>query len=116
MTEATPELAWDVDLDDHTTVVHVSGEIDVSTQDAFDEAVRAALDSASPLVILDLANVTFLGSIGLRTLVEVHKDATDTGRELRVVEGSTAVHRVMKITGLAQVLALYPTLEEARSS
>ncbi|SMC66998.1 STAS domain-containing protein [Kibdelosporangium aridum] len=115
MTDARPELAWDVDHDGQTTVVHVTGEIDISTQESFDEAARAGLDSTSPLVILDLGDVTFLGSMGLRTLIQAHNDAEAAGRELRVVQGSTAVHRVIKVTGLTQILALYPTVEEARS-
>ncbi|RSM88589.1 anti-anti-sigma factor [Kibdelosporangium aridum] len=115
VTDARPELAWDVDHDGRTTIVHVTGEIDISTQESFDEAARAGLDSTSPLVILDLGDVTFLGSMGLRTLIQAHNDAEAAGRELRVVEGSTAVHRVIKVTGLTQILALYPTVEEALS-
>ncbi|SMD25946.1 STAS domain-containing protein [Kibdelosporangium aridum] len=116
MTGARPELAWDVDLDEQTTVVHVVGEIDIETQELFDAAVRAGLDGPSPLVILDLAKVTFLGSIGLRILILAHNEADETGRVLRVVEGSSAVQRVMAITGLNQILALYPTAEKARLS
>ncbi|MCE7003077.1 STAS domain-containing protein [Kibdelosporangium philippinense] len=116
MTDARPELTCDVNSDEQTTVVHIAGEIDISTQELFDEAVHAGLDGPSPLVILDLAEVTFLGSIGLRILILAHNEAESAARQLRIVEGSEAVKRVMAITGLAQILALYPTVEEARSA
>jgi len=116
MDDAVPGLEWTVEPGDRSTVVHVSGEIDLMTQEDFDQAVRAGLDTGSPMVILDLGEVTFLSSIGLRTLVQAHAETEGTGRVLRVVDGSEIVRRIMKVTGLEQLLALYPTVEQAQCS
>jgi anti-sigma B factor antagonist len=116
MDDAVPSLEWTVEPGDRSTVVHVSGEIDLMTQEDFDQAVRAGLDTPSPVVILDLAEVTFLGSIGLRVLVQAHAETAGTERVMRIVDGTEIVRRIMEITGLAQVLALYPTVEQARSA
>nr|WP_042193743.1 STAS domain-containing protein [Kibdelosporangium sp. MJ126-NF4]CEL20887.1 Anti-sigma F factor antagonist (spoIIAA-2); Anti-sigma B factor antagonist RsbV [Kibdelosporangium sp. MJ126-NF4]CTQ98308.1 Anti-sigma F factor antagonist (spoIIAA-2); Anti-sigma B factor antagonist RsbV [Kibdelosporangium sp. MJ126-NF4] len=108
-----PGLEWAVDRHDRSTVVHLVGEIDIGTVQTLEEAVRAGMGSVAPVVILDLADVTFLGSIGLRVLVMAHNEATTAGRTLRVVDGSPIVHRVLQISGLSQLLALYPTVDDA---
>src|SRR3954451_6271827 len=63
---------------DDATVVHVVGEIDTLTA----PVLRAQLDEHIPavsLLVLDLSDVTFLGSAGLAVLVAA-KDAADARR------------------------------------
>jgi anti-sigma B factor antagonist len=114
MTQPGSELTWTVEPGDHATVVHLDGVIDLATQQIFDEAVRAGLRGSSAITILNLDKVTFLASVGLRVLVQAHQDTQDSGRAVRVVDGAAIVHRIMEISGLEQVLALYPTVTEAQ--
>jgi anti-sigma B factor antagonist len=114
--DAVPGLEWTVQPGDRSTVVHLSGEIDLGTQEELDQAVRAGLDTSAPVVILDLGKVTFLGSTGLRVLVAAHTEAEGTGRVVRIVDGVEIVHRIMEVTGLERLLALYPTVEQAQSA
>lgn len=109
-------LTWSVEPGETSTVVHIVGEIDLSTQSDFQDAVRAGMDSAAPVVVVDLGEVAFMGSIGLRVLVQAHDEAQHAGRTVRVVDGSTVVHRIIEVTGLEQVLSVYPTLADAQSS
>ncbi|SMD27064.1 anti-anti-sigma factor [Kibdelosporangium aridum] len=111
-----PGLVWTVEPGEHATVVHISGEIDMGSQPEFADAVSAGLDSAALVVILNLGEVAFLGSVGLRVLVQADYEAKQAGRQVRVVDGATIVHRVIEVTGLDQVLSLYPTIEDARSA
>jgi anti-sigma B factor antagonist len=89
------------------TVVHVVGEIDTLTA----PVLRAQLDEhipAMPLLVLDLSDVTFLGSAGLAVLV-AGKDAADArGHTLRLVCGSRIVTRALEATGL---LTLFDTAD-----
>lgn len=89
------------------TVVHVVGEIDTLTA----PVLRAQLDEhipAVPLLVLDLSDVTFLGSAGLAVLV-AGKDAADArGHTLRLVCGSRIVTRALEATGL---LTLFDTAD-----
>jgi anti-sigma B factor antagonist len=107
--------SW-VEPGEQSTVVHVTGEIDLGTLQDFDEAVRAGLDTPSLVVILNLDKVTFMGSVGLRVLLQTHHETLAAGRTLRVVDGSAVVHRIMEVTQLDQVLSVYPTLAAAQSS
>ncbi|TCO45352.1 STAS domain-containing protein [Actinocrispum wychmicini] len=115
-TSGNPTVRWTVEPGDRSTVVHVGGEIDLATHAEFDKAVRAGMDSGAPVVILNLGEVTFLGSVGLRVLVQANHETQQTGRTLRVVHGTAIVRRIIEVTGLEQVLSLYPTLQQAQST
>jgi anti-sigma B factor antagonist len=84
---------------DDARVMHVVGEIDTLTA----PILRSRLDeqlAQTPLLVLDLSDVTFLGSAGLAVLVAA-KDEADRHRHLlRVVPGSRIVTRALEATGL----------------
>jgi anti-sigma B factor antagonist len=97
------------------TVVHVVGEIDTLTA----PVLRAQLDEhlpVVPLLVLDLSEVTFLGSAGLAVLVAA-KDATDArGNTLRLVCGSRIVTRALEATGLLTLFDVADGVPEALGS
>ncbi len=100
---------------DDATVVHVVGEIDTLTA----PVLRAQLDEHLPLVpllVLDLSDVTFLGSAGLAVLVAA-KDAADArGHTQRLVCGSRIVVRALEATGLLTLFDVADGVPEALGS
>jgi anti-sigma B factor antagonist len=97
------------------TVVHVVGEIDTLTA----PVLRAQLDEhipTVPLLVLDLSDVTFLGSAGLAVLVAA-KDAADArDHTLRLVCGSRIVIRALEATGLLTLFDVADGVPEALGS
>jgi anti-sigma B factor antagonist len=96
-------------------VVTVAGEVDSSTVDVLRAAVAEALeDRRTAAVVVDLTAVTFLGSVGLKALVDAQTGAAHRREPLRlVVDGTRAVTRPMEVSGLDQVLATFEDLESA---
>lgn len=73
-----------------------------------------ALADVPRIIVLDLTGVTFLASAGLRFVLAASESASSHGQLLLVVVGDNrAVLRIMKITQLDQVLALFADLDEA---
>lgn len=97
-------------------VVAVEGEIDVDTADDVLDAVRLGFVSAGPALIADLTLVSFFGSTGISTLISAHELAEENGKKLHVVAPQRAVRRPLQVTGVADVLSLYDTVEEAVSA
>jgi anti-anti-sigma factor len=62
----------------------VTGEIDYSTRDAFDIAVRAVLAGYPGSVVLDLTAVPFISSEGAGSLVDAGRRAADAGTRLTI--------------------------------
>lgn len=97
-------------------VVTVAGEVDVLTVQRLRAAVTAGFDQLrdGEILILDLTNVTFLGSPGLQALVEATRAARRRREPLRIVVDNTRpVVRPIQLTGLDGILTLYDTVEQA---
>jgi anti-sigma B factor antagonist len=106
-------LRYRVAQDEGATIVHVSGEIDLATSDAFADAVTQVLAGSSALVVVDLREVTFMGSIGLSVLLKADENARRARRGLRIAGGGAAAHRAIEIYGLDQVLSVFKTVDDA---
>jgi anti-sigma B factor antagonist len=93
-------------------VVHVVGEIDTLTA----PVLRTRLDeqvAAVPLLVLDLTDVTFLGSAGLAVLVAAKDEADRRRHTLRIVPGSRIVTRALEATGLLGIFDIAEGVPQA---
>jgi anti-anti-sigma factor len=80
--------------------VAVRGEVDLATATDLESVVRAALEEAPDGVVLDLAQLTFIDSSGLRALVALAKDAESRGTTLSLRNLPRHAQRVLELTGL----------------
>jgi anti-sigma B factor antagonist len=106
-------LHWCVEPSAAATVVHVAGEIDLSTEPDFTDAIANAFSHCSTLVVADLREVEFMGSTGLNVLLQARQHAELAGQSFRLANPSKAVHRAMRISGVDQVLPVFDTVELA---
>jgi anti-sigma B factor antagonist len=93
-------------------VVSIGGEIDLSTAPAFEAAINGALDEDPPVLVIELSDVSFMASVGLRILVATHEKISKSA-QVAVVANNPAASRPIQLTGLDKVISLYPTLDEA---
>jgi anti-sigma B factor antagonist len=93
-------------------VVSVSGVVDMLTAPTLEQAIRTALDQNPTGLIVDFTEVEFLASAGMGILVATHDEATpDVG--FCVVADGPATSRPLKLVGIADMIPLYATLDEA---
>jgi anti-anti-sigma factor len=95
-------LSVSVDNDGDLATVTVSGEIDLETSAELG-AVLAGLDGDGD-VCLDLGEVTYIDSTGLRVLLTARDAAAAGGGNLRVSATSSIVARLIEITGSGELL------------
>jgi anti-anti-sigma factor len=96
-------------------VVSVGGEIDLSTAPAFEAALSGALDDDPPVLVIELSEVSFMASVGLRILAATHEKASKSA-QVAIVANNLATNRPMQLTGLDKVVSTYPTLDDALSA
>jgi anti-sigma B factor antagonist len=102
------------ETEDGSPVVVVAGEIDMATAPMLGRELTAAVEAGEGAVVLDLTDVTFFDSSGLRTAVVAHRDLGEQGRRLAVVcDPAEHVRRTFVLAGLADVLDLHPSREAA---
>ena len=88
---------FDVHVDRHS-VVHVSGELDVSTAPRFAvELEKLAVDGGT--ICVDLASLEFCGAAGINVLVGAVRTLGTRGR-LVIYDPSPMVARILDLTGL----------------
>jgi anti-sigma B factor antagonist len=101
-------------IDDGSPVVVATGEIDMATAPMLGRELTSAIESGDGPVVLDLSDVTFFDSSGLRVAIVAHRDLGEQGRRLAVVcDPEGHVRRTFALAGLADVLDLHPNREAA---
>jgi anti-sigma B factor antagonist len=86
----------------------LTGEIDLATGPGLQEKLAELLHHAPAHLVIDLTAITFLGSTGLKILVETHVQHQAAGCHVAIVIGcNRAVTRPLQITGLDQELDLH---------
>jgi anti-sigma B factor antagonist len=93
-------------------VVSIGGEIDLSTAPAFEAVIAEALEEDPPALVVELSEVIFMASVGLRILAAT-QEKVGKSIQLAVVADNMAASRPMQLTGLDKLISLYPTLDEA---
>lgn len=98
-----------------TAVITVSGVLDMLTSPQLEAVMSTALSKEPAAVIVDLSDVDFLASAGMGVLVAA-RDQADGNVGFAVVANGPATSRPLRLVGLADVVGLYSTLEEAHSA
>jgi anti-sigma B factor antagonist len=93
-------------------VLAVSGELDLRTSPELEERLERAWSSDAELVILDLRQIEFMDSTGLRVLLGAHQRAQESGRRFALVRGADQVERVLTLTGVRDLLTVVDAPEE----
>jgi anti-anti-sigma factor len=93
-------------------VVSARGAIDMLTAPRLAESIRASQGKAPQALIIDLSEVDFLASAGMQVLVAAKEEAGSDVRFVVVADGP-ATSRPLKITGITDVIDLYPSLAQA---
>jgi len=114
---AKTPLELEVDEQCGWRVLHVRGEVDISTTPRVRSQLVSLLNDGDPHLIVDLEGVCFLDSSGLGALVTALKLARSRSGELRLVcERQRSVRKVLEVTGLERVLDRYDSVEAASAA
>ncbi len=86
-------------------LIALSGELDLSGAPALDQEIETLAARADvERVVIDLRELEFLDSSGLRVVARAERRLSAAGRPLVLVRGSETVQRVFEITGMLERL------------
>jgi anti-sigma B factor antagonist len=112
--DATPAFTMTSTCDeDGTAVVTVIGEVDLATSPTLRTRLLELLLNNPRVIVVRLDQVPLLDSTGLTALLAVHRRASLLGVELRLAGPAPSPSKVLRITGLDEPFAIYPTLADA---
>lgn len=98
------------------TVVDVKGEVDLFTAPKLREHVVGLVEEDERRIVVNLEDVEFMDSTGLGVLVGALKRLKEKDGQLALVCPQGSVLRVLTVTGLNKVFAIYDSVEEATTA
>jgi anti-anti-sigma factor len=100
------------ELDGATGRLTVVGELDMGTAPKLEEKAHALLAREAHTLIIDLGELRFIDSSGLRLLIVLHDRATAEGWTLGLLRPAEQVEPIFALTGADENL---PFVEDPRS-
>ena len=95
-----------IERDADAAVIRLEGEFDLSCEDGLRAEIARMTAWQPNAVVVDLGDVTFIDSRGLRMLLELGAAARRDGFELTLVRADGQVRSSLNITGLDLLLPL----------
>ena len=95
-----------------TTIVDVTGDIDMGTSPGLRKTLLESLKN-NPRLVVNMREVRYIDSSGIASLVEVLKEARSKEKKLVLFGLNAAVHDVLQLTRLAKIFEIRETEEEA---
>jgi len=96
--------------------VLVHGEVDIHTSPQLTTALDDAMRESQGAFVVDLCDVEFLDSTGVSVLVHARAVLGREERTLVVVCPPGPARRIVELGGIADLLALFDTREQAAAS
>ena len=97
-TEGVALFHCDTSRDHDTARVQALGELDLETVPSLQAEVDALRAVGVRRIILDLSDLDFIDSTGLRCILQYDAEARQDGFRLDLVPGSPAIQRVFELT------------------
>ena len=102
---------------DGVSVVTLDGRIVLGEEsNALREKLKSLIAEGKKKIVLNMANITYIDSAGLGTLVAAHLSAKNQGASVRLSNLGSKFHEVMQITKLLTIFDVYDTEAAAVSS
>ena len=99
------------------SVVSLKGRIVLGEgSSALRERIKSLVGDGKKKIVLNMANVTYIDSAGLGTLVAAHISVKKQGTTLLLSDLGNKFHEVLQITRLLTVFSVFATEAEAISS
>ena len=90
--------------DGSALVIALEGRLDTTTAPDLEKELKTSLDGVTDLT-LDLTNLDYISSAGLRVLLSAHKTMMKQG-QMKLTNASDIVKEVFEVTGFSDILTI----------
>ncbi|GAB4145510.1 MAG: STAS domain-containing protein [Candidatus Promineifilaceae bacterium] len=97
-------------------LVTVAGRVDSSNASELDTVLQSLLNNNRHNIVLDLGQVSYMSSAGLRAVVSALRESKKNGGDLRLASPSERVTEVLELSGLNSLFEKFDDLTHAVGS
>jgi anti-anti-sigma factor len=94
-------------------VVAVSGRLDTVSAPVFEAQTASLLGETHARVLLDLSGLTYISSMGLRSIIRIIKHTAACGGRTGIFAVQPQILEIIEITGFDLLLDVFPDRETA---
>lgn len=105
-------LRVEVRNDPDRTVLRLLGELDLASAPLLQGEIESAEAGAARPLVLDLDDLAFIDSTGLRVILSAHERSREHGQTFALTRGSQQVRRLMSITRAGEHLRIIEDADE----
>jgi len=98
------QLGIEIRREEDRAVVVLGGELDMASAPVLQRALADGQMAHVTAIVLDLRELAFIDSTGLRVVLAAFESSRDRGQDFAVTRGSPQVERLLSITGVAEHL------------
>lgn len=91
-----------------SVVVRLQGELDMATAPLLSRALDTALDARPNILALDLRDLTFVDSTGIRVLITACRRAGGQGSSFVLRDPRRPVLKALRLTGVDRLMVVEP--------
>lgn len=101
---------------DKVHVITASGRLDATSAPEMEQNLLATLSAGNNFIVIDLSQLEYISSAGLRVLLLGAKKTKEGSGKLLVCGMSGMVAEVFKMSGFNQVIDAFPSQKEAMAA
>ena len=94
-------------------IVGLQGKLDANSSPAVEKCLQALMDRGEERLVLDLSELTYISSLGLRVFIAVAKNIQKVNGKLALAGLNDHIYEVFKIARFTNIFSIYPTCDEA---
>jgi anti-sigma B factor antagonist len=103
------------ELDNGIGLIKLNGELDIIGVGKIETKFTGYCAGENIRIIVDLSEVNFLASIGIRLLVLTAKSIVSRNGKMVLLNPTPEVHSILEITGIPSIIPIYSQLESAET-
>jgi anti-sigma B factor antagonist len=103
-------------IENDITVIHLEGRLDMDGVQAVDSKFSFATTTKPARIIVDMSKVSFMSSIGVRTLLNGARGQVNRGGKLVLLNPAPLVREVIETSGIQSIAPIYDSLDQARTA
>jgi anti-sigma B factor antagonist len=103
------------EIEKNIRLIRLSGRLDILGVSEIEGQFTAHCSGENPRVIVDLTDVEFIASIGIRLLTLNAKSVMSRGGRMVLLNPTSDVRGVLELTGIPAIIPVYDEIESAEA-
>ena len=102
------------ELDDNIRLITLNGKLDIVGTGEIETRFADYCGGQRARVVVDLSQVEYLASIGIRLLMVTAKSVINSGGKMVLLNPAPEVHHVLDVTGIPAIVPVCARLDSAQ--